>query len=208
MVAPQIVEREPEQEQEPEQADQEPEQEPEQDDTVTVEPSDDVQEATVDLSEDDFGGGLFSGVEGEKENSDGDSASSETETETETEAAEEVADGLSGNSESLEAAINEGVARMGVIGLTDGDFEDSSMDRESLQTELSETFAAFRLGYFGSECINKYVLEPADGDVSPVWGLAGSMLMAAGMIVWMRPDGDEKLAQIREKITNISGGAL
>jgi hypothetical protein len=169
---------------------------------------DDVNEATVELTDDDMGGGLFSGVEGQDDDHDtaDDPDVDSDSTDEESGDADSVADGLTGNSESLEEAINEGIARLGVAGLTDDDFTESKMSRDDLETELSETFAAFRLGYFGSQCVDQYILQPADGDVSPALGLAGTMLMAMAMMVWFRPDGSEKLGLLREKVGNITGG--
>lgn len=173
----------------------------------------DVNEASVELGEDDLSGGessLFSGVE-DSENATGESAESGGESDAgDEEDADPLGDmtgGLDGNAAALEDAINEGAARLAVVGLTEDDFgEDSAMSKESLEEEFSETFASFRLGYFGSQTIDQYVLQPADGDVNPAWGLCGAMLMAAGMAAWMRPDGDEKVAAIRETVEGIIAG--
>lgn len=180
-------------------------------------PAEDVDEATVDLDGDDLmggGGDIFDGVEGAERNGGGESDSSSDDGDEGDDggAADEagfggIADGLEGNAAELEEAINEGAARLGVVGLTDDDFEDSDLTRDDLETELRETFQAFRLGYFGSRSVETYVLEPADGDVSPAWGLAGSMLMAAAMCVWLRPDGDEAIDRVREAISGIGGTA-
>jgi len=171
----------------------------------------DVREAEVDLSDEDLGGDLFDGVEsaasedvddnGEDQGDDGDeSAADEADLDG-------IGDGLEGNAAELESAINEGAARLGVVGLTEDDFEDSDMTLDGLEDELRETFAAFRLGYFGSQSVEKYVLEPAEGDVSPAWGLAGSTLMAAAMVVWLRPDGDDAIERAREAVRGIGGSA-
>lgn len=169
----------------------------------------DVDEATVDLSDDDLGGGLFDGVEESTESEAGqesveaDSGGDETSDET-----DDVADGLSGNQAEMEEAINDGAARLAIVGLTEADFEDSDLDKDGLEEEFRETFAAFRLGYFGSRAVDEYLLEPADEDVSPAWGLAGSALMAAAMVAFLRPDGDEKMGRFKEEIGKLSGGML
>lgn len=172
-----------------------------------------VNEASVELEEDDFGADndLFDGVEdSDKQTTD---ESGDSSTESDSADAEGEGDGLDGiggldgNAAALEDAINEGAARLSVVGLTDEDFEDSGMTRDDLETEFSETFAAFRLGYFGSQTIDKYVLQPADGDVNPAWGMAGAVLMATAMVVWMRPDGDDQMAAVRDAVEGIVGGA-
>ena len=170
-------------------------------------PSDDVNEETVEVTEDDLGGGLFSGVEDggdESDESDGESGGSDDDDGQDVEA---IADGLEGNAAAMEGAINEGAARLATVGLTESDFEDSELTKDSLEEEFTETFEAFRLGYFGSRAAEKYILEPADGDVSPAWGLAGSMLMALAMTVWLRPDGDRAVSKAREAVENLTGGA-
>lgn len=182
------------------------------DDETTVETVDeteetegDVAEAQVQLTEDDLTNddGLFDGVE-ESETAQETGEEPEAESEEDDEA-NEIADGLEGNAAAMEEAINEGAARLAVVGLTDEDFEDSNLDKESLETEFQETFSAFRLGFFGSQAIDEYVLSPADDEVDPVWGLAGAVLMAGAMSVWMRPDGDEKLGELREKLSDLTG---
>lgn len=168
--------------------------------------SGDVEEATVDLSDEDLGGDLFDGVEdddgdSEQDSSDGEGDGSETQDDE-----EPIADGLEGNAAALEETLNEGMAQVGVFGLTEEDFEESNLDKDGLRDEFQAVFESFRFGYFGSQVIEEYVLNPADGEVSPAWGLAGAMLMASATILWMRPDGDEKIDAIRDTVTNIAGG--
>lgn len=168
------------------------------------EPPTDVEEDTVDLTDEDLGGDLFTGVEdgdsGEGDDADADDGDDEDGD------LEDIADGLEGNAAAMEESINDGMAQLGVFGLTDDDFDEDGMGKDELRDEFRDTFEAFRVGYFGSKVVEEYVLTPADGDVSPAWGLAGSMLMAAAMIVWMRPDGDEKVEKLRETARNIAGG--
>lgn len=169
----------------------------------------DVSEATAELTDDDFqsgGGDLFSDVEDSETQASTDSDGEDGEASEDGDPMEGIAGGLDGNQAAMEDAINEGAARLAVVGLGAEDFEDSSLDKDGLEEEFAETFEAFRLGYFGSQSIDKYVLTPADGDVSPAWGLAGAMLMAAAMAFWMRPDGDEKVQQMREAVEGLAGG--
>lgn len=176
--------------------------------TDNEQPSGDVDEETVDLSEDDLSGGgdLFTGVDDSDNSSSGDSSESDDEDDDDGDL-EDIADGLDGNAGAMEDAINDGFAQLGVFGLTDDDFEDSSLDKDGLKDEFRQTFEAFRVGYFGSQVVEEYVLNPADGDVSPAWGLAGSMLIASAMILWMRPDGDQKVQALRDAVGGIAGGA-
>jgi hypothetical protein len=158
--------------------------------------SDEVSEAEVELTEDDLGGDLFDGLETAEASDEGE----------EKQAPDPVADGLRGNAAAMEDAINEGAARLSVVGLTENDFEDSDLDKEGLEAEFQETFQAFRLGYFGSRAVEEYFLEPADHEVVPIWGLLGSALIGGAMVIWLRPDGDQAVTGAREAISNMTGG--
>jgi hypothetical protein len=162
----------------------------------------DVEEAEVELSEDDFGGGeLFSDVEDATDAEDVDDEGGDEEAD-----ADDDGDDLDLGGGRMEESINEGAARLAVVGLTEQDFEDDDYGKDALQEELLETFETFQLGYFGARCAEKYVLEPADGDVSPAWGLLGTSVIAAAMVVWMRPDGDEAVDRVKDAVRNIGGG--
>jgi hypothetical protein len=167
------------------------------DETDTGEQAD-IEEATVELTDDDFGEGLFDGVESADQTGNSpDKQQGEPES---------IAAGLEGNSAAMEDAINEGAARLSVVGLTEQDFADSDLDKESLEDEFQETFEAFRLGYFGSRAVEEYFLKPADHEVSPIWGLMGSALIGAAMVVWLRPDGDQAVEKAHTTLRNITGG--
>lgn len=173
------------------------------DDEGPSEAGDDIEEAEVELSEDDLGGGdLFDGIE-ESEDDGTDSTPADDRSDGDDGA---IADGLDGNSGAMEEAINDGAARLAVVGLTDEDFEESNLDKSTLETEFRETFEAFRLGYFGSRAVDEYVLSPQDKEVDPAWGFCGAVLMAGAMVVWMRPDGDETLGEVQQTIESITGG--
>lgn len=170
----------------------------------------DVDEAVVDLSDDDMGGSLFDGVEDgdtdgdvESGESGGESGGGDDEDDGAVESAE---DAMGPTADALEDSINEGVARLAVVGLEDADLEDSDMTKKGLENEFAEVFETFRLGYFGSRFVEEYVLTPQDGDVDPTWGLLGSALMATAMVVWMRPDGDEAIQKARDQIGDLAGG--
>lgn len=170
----------------------------------------DVDEVTVDLEEDDFGGDLFDSVDDVDDAGDSaqSSASSSSDGDSDGDAPLDGVDELEGANAEMEAALNEGAARMGVIGLTEEDFEDSNLSKDELREEFEQTFEAFRFGHFGSQMVEEYILKPADGEVSPVWGFVGAAMMAGAMMIWMRPDGDEKVEAAREAIGNIAGGVV
>jgi len=161
-----------------------------------------IEETEVHLSEDDLGGDdLFDGIEDStEERAEEDSADGGRDGDDGT-----TADGLSGSSAAMEGAINDGAARLAVVGLTEEDFTDSNLDKHSLEAEFRETFEAFRLGYFGSRAVDEYILTPDDDEVDPAWGFCGAMLLAGAMAVWMRPDGEEKLGDVQQTIEQLTG---
>lgn len=172
----------------------------------------DVEEATVDLSDDDLGGSsLFSGVEDSEDSASSSSSDPSSDGDQDGDgddepAAEELVDGLEGNAGAMEDAINGGVARALVTGLTDEDFDDDgSLDKAALQDELEETAEAFRLGYFGSQVVDEYFLTPDGEEPNPAWGLVGACLMMVGMAVWLRPDGDQAVEKFRGAVGDLSG---
>ena len=138
--------------------------------------------AQIEFEDEDFGGGdLFSDIEDAERIGDGS-------------ADEEFAEPRSVG--SLETAINEGAARLAVVGLEDAD---------DLESEFQEIFEAFRLGYYGSEVAEEYVLGPEHDQIDPVWGLLGSVLICAAVTLWLRPDGDEQVERITEVVGNVAG---
>ncbi|MFC4246479.1 hypothetical protein ACFOZ7_05640 [Natribaculum luteum] len=168
------------------------------------EPSvDDVDEAVVDLTEDDLGGGLFDGVEDDDATESDESGSSDGD---EGEHPDSSSDPLEVDAAAIEEAINGGAARLGVFGLSEEDLADSDMTKDQLEEELRATFEAFHLGHFGSRFVEEHVLTPADGDIDPTWGLLGTSLMAAATIIYLRPDGEEKIGDLRDAIGNLAGG--
>lgn len=100
---------------------------------------------------------------------------------------------------SFEEAINEGSARLSVVGIED----DST--KKDLQGEFEEVFEAFQLGHYGNRVMHDYLLRGAD-DVNPVWGLAGSAMLCSVMVVYLRPDGDEVVSNAKEKLAAVRNG--
>lgn len=164
----------------------------------------DVEE--VELSEDDLGGNtsdLFTGTEDASTSGGSDDDDESDESDDGGDASDSDAlDALGQRGESMEEAINDGAARLAVVGLDDED------DKDGLQDEFTEVFGAFRLGYFGSRFMEEYVFTDDDEEVDPTWGLLGAMLTCAAFIVWMRPDGDEMVAQAKDAVEGIIGGEL
>ena len=180
-----------------EEPESEEESEPEAEPTPEPKGEPDVEE--VDLTDDDLDGGgdLFTGTDDATGSSDGDVEESESDEDEED--GGDVLDGLDERGEAAENAINEGMARLAVVGLEDD-------EREDLLDEFEEVFKAFRLGYFGSRFLEEYVFAPEDDEVDPTWGLVGAMLCCVAFTVWMRPDGDELVGDAKEAIGNIAGG--
>lgn len=160
----------------------------------------------VDLTDDDLtadGSDLFTGTEDAQKDSTSDESDAEGDGSDESDDADDddVLDALDARGESMETAINEGVARLAVVGLDDD-------ERGDLEDEFTEVFEAFRLGYFGSRFAEEYVFAADDEEVDPTWGLVGAMLVCTAFTVWMRPDGDELVGRAREAVENIAGGSL
>lgn len=184
--------------------------EPEVDQSTEPEPDDrdddpqpdgDVEEVQVELTDDELGGGLFDGVEESESDDESGSESSESDSPDDVEVPE------GGNLDGLEAAINEGAARLAIVGLAEDDFDDGKTP-DDLEGEFLEVFEAFRLGKYGAQTLDEYVLGPDDEEVDPAWGLAGSMLLAAALVVWMRPDGDERVSELHSAVDDLAGGLL
>lgn len=141
----------------------------------------------VDLTEEDFGGDdLFADIE------DADSPPT-------SEASDDTGpfDDLGGGVGQLEVAINDGASRLAVVGLD---------EKEDLEAEFQEVFEAFRLGYFGSQFAEEYVLVGADDDIDPAWGLFGSAVCCFAITLWMRPDGEEQLERFQAAVQGMLGG--
>jgi len=177
----------------------------EESDDLDPEPGDDPKVDEVDLSDDDLGGSasdLFTGSEDASTSSSDDSSASTDDSDDEDELDDDALDALGARGESMEEAINDGAARLAVVGLDDDD------EKEGLQEEFTEVFEAFRLGYFGSRFFEEYVFTDDDDEVDPMWGLFGAALTCTAFIVWMRPDGDEMVAQAKDAVEGLIGGSL
>lgn len=99
---------------------------------------------------------------------------------------------------SFEQPINEGTARLSVVGIED------ETKKTDLQDEFEEVFEAFQLGHYGNRVMHDYLLHGAE-DVNPIWGLAGSAMMCTVLVVYMRPDGDEVVSGVKERINEFGG---
>lgn len=193
-------------------------------DEATPDADDGPEVEEIDLDGDDTGGGdLFSSVEGADDDAgdplgeadtqggqdpDADSGQSEeSESDGDGDEVDPLGD-LDGNAALMEDAVNEGAARLATVGLAADHFDGSRWDdREALEDEMADTFAAFRLGHFFSETMEQYVLVDGDDDVDPVWGLLGAVLMCGAMAVMFRPDGDELIGLGRDRLAGLSEGA-
>lgn len=159
---------------------------------------DDVETVEIDPSEEELSGGLFDGVD----DADNESGAEHAQTDEDGESGETTA-GTSVGGDALAEVINEGAARLAVVGLSEEDFEDDGSPGD-LEDELCEVFGAFRLGYFGQDAVEKHVLAPSEGEIEPVWGLLGSAALAAAVALSMRPDGSEQLSDMAETL-NLDG---
>lgn len=152
-------------------------------------PEEEPNVAEVDLGSDDFGGNdLFSDVE--------DSSGGDGRDGGDADPFAEIDDGGAGG---LATTINEGAARLAVVGLEED-------EREGLRTEMEEVFAAFQLGTFGSRFMDEYVMVDNAEEIDPAWGLLGSALCCAAVALWLRPDSDEQVERLGEVLGNIRGG--
>ncbi|MDZ7689251.1 MAG: hypothetical protein U5J64_11190 [Halobacteriales archaeon] len=100
----------------------------------------------------------------------------------------------------IAANINAGVASLGVIGIEDDDMQ------EDLREDFFKAARDFRLGYYGEQCAEEYVLSEDDGDVSPVWGLVVSVAICGTIFVLRRPDTEEIQKKAREQVEKIGSG--
>lgn len=138
----------------------------------------------VELGSNDYGGDdLFDDVEDAEGTDDGDGEDGDP-------------FDLDGATGGLEDAINDGAARLAVLGL-EGD------EQTELEDEFQEVFGAFRLGHFAALTTEEYVLSDREDEIDPAWGLLGSALVCGAVVMCMRPDGDEQIERMKEAV----GGA-
>lgn len=152
----------------------------------------DVETAEVDEEDlsSDSGSFGFDDVEDDEEESDEDEEEEED---------EGVFGGLEDGGQMAED-INRGVAHLGTVGLDDEETQ------EELREDFYGTAQAFRLGYYGEECMQEYVLTEGDEEISPVWGLVFAALICGAIFVMRRPDSDEITEKLRDQVENIGGG--
>lgn len=97
---------------------------------------------------------------------------------------------------SFEDTINSGFARLSVVGL------DENEGKDDLRGEFKEVFEEFKLGHYGNELAQEYMLD-GEEDIHPVWGFCGALTMCLALVVYMRPDGDEILDDFSEKLSGL-----
>lgn len=159
----------------------------------------DVHEGARDERADDGGGG--SGGDGrERERAEYDPFAGDERTEWDAggfdgAAAEEFEEAVD-TDEDIAEVINEGAARLAVVGLRDEYVLDGQVKtKEDFEAEFADVFEKFRLGNFGSEVAQEYLF--VDETVDPLWGFAASLMVCSAVVVWMRPDGDELVDKLR-----------
>ena len=96
---------------------------------------------------------------------------------------------------AMAKSINNGFARLSVIGLSD-----EYKGEDNLEGELVETFESFRLGYYGEKVFEEYI--SADGDeISPIWGLLGAAAICGAVVLMKRPDSDELMEKVTSRLS-------
>lgn len=102
--------------------------------------------------------------------------------------------------DKLGETINEGFARLAVVGL-DREYKMSDEDdTDALEHEFREVFETFRLGEYGSDALQEHVFA-FDDTVDPMWGFFASMVVCCIIVVSHRPDGDELVMNMRQRLT-------
>jgi len=100
----------------------------------------------------------------------------------------------------IAADINAGVASLGVIGIEDEDVQ------EELREDFFKTARDFRLGYYGEQCAEEYILSDNDDDISPVWGLVVAAAICGTIFILRRPDTEEIQQKARNQFQKIGSG--
>lgn len=177
------------------------------DGTVTDDPFDGTEEVDLDLAETDVGEPVDEGEPSERESEPSDSSSDTAERGGFDGVRDEEPSPFGGEKDTVESTaieenLNSGAARLAVTGLQD-EFEinGQTQTKDDLQDEFEEVFEAFRLGHYGSEVAQEYILVD-DEQVDPIWGFAASSLLCVAMVMWMRPDGDEMVSSIKRRMNS------
>lgn len=204
MPEPQLTERDEDSESEDleEEKAEQPIEEP-----VAVDPED---IETIELDDSDLiDGGFFTGTEsGQEDGFDPDFDSREQPaTEEGIGKKADKALGLDDETSNVETFINEGAARLAVVGLDREyklDKDEEIAESECLEAEFYEVFETFRLGHFGAGFLDTYIFVD-DEPVDPAWGLLGAVLCGCAFTIWMRPDGDEIIDDAKDALSEIGG---
>lgn len=167
--------------------------------------------AEVELSEDDVDADgadeLFTSTEDKTDDTaESDESGDESESsDDESGGPDLLGDGLDGRAGRLEERVNESMARMAVVGLDDEYKMEDDDDTDCLEAEFRDVFDLAGVGYHSAEFVDEYILTGDQEQVDPAFGLLGSVLACAALVVYLRPDGDEKLADAKDAISNIGG---
>lgn len=158
------------------------------------------EEVNLDLAETDIGEEVGSETASEPASEPGpfdgvpdSSKSFDAEEPTEpTEAAAQVQDTVPSN-------INAGAARLSVLGLPD-EFEHygETQTKDELREEFEEVFETFKLGAYGEEVAEEYLLMDVD-EVDPLTGFTVSLIACSTIVLMSRPDSDEILSKVKRR---------
>lgn len=101
-------------------------------------------------------------------------------------------------------SINEGAARLAVVGLPEQFEHNGEMTfKDDLEDEFLEVFETFKLGEYGEKAADEYL--NVEGDIDPLWGFTASMAVCAVLVVHMRPDGGEIVGKAEAQISQMAG---
>lgn len=154
--------------------------EPTTEETEETEEEDELEENLAEL--DDETASLFDGVE----ESDIDE---ESEEESET-----LTNSVKDENEAIGKAYSNGLATLMTVGLDEG-------DRQEYKPQFKDTFQEFQVDYYAGEVISEQILDGSE-DIDPTYALIGTTAIACVTCFLSRPDSDEKISELREKLTN------
>ncbi|APW99398.1 acyl-CoA dehydrogenase [Halobiforma lacisalsi AJ5] len=163
---------------------------------------DDVEIEEVELTDDDLADGdLFAGVDDvdDEKTENGNDDTEDESTSDNVDPDEQFTFSGDNPTAKLQTSIEDGAAKLATVGLDDE-------QQDALEDDLRDVFSAFRLGYYGAEFANEYILVDGNDEVDPAWALLGSSLACAAVAVAMRPDSDEQIARLKDA-ANLGGAS-
>lgn len=96
----------------------------------------------------------------------------------------------------ISTAIESGLAEAAAVGL-------QGRERERVSTEMQAVAEKFHVGYFGEQCVEKYLRRDLS-DIPPEYGLAAALVAFSAIAIYKRPDGEEQVQNavsiVREKL--------